>query len=294
MPPRHIVGLHKRAYNSIKRKNKKQRRKPMTQIIAALCENRKKIVLVSDRMVSKADNSLCFEYDETKLQVIAEYAVCLKSGTMHEPEIVEDARVEIAGRQNMRQIAEILSKFYRNSRMYRLEMELLSLYGITSFEDFYNKQQNMHDDLLASIVEELNNYEYGLDIILAGLNRNGTPHIYLVCEPGTPISYDEVGYCCKGSGEDHADSVFAFYNYNPSMSVQEALYVSYIAKIRAQLAGGVGYKKTDAWIMNIDGCFKVKNETLTKFDKIQTIQNLSDMMGEINIDTEENPELPPS
>ena len=71
----------------------------MTQIIAALCNNRDEIVLVSDRMVSASDDSLQFEY-EPKIQMITEYAACLISGTMHEPEVIEDARLEIAGRQN--------------------------------------------------------------------------------------------------------------------------------------------------------------------------------------------------
>lgn len=300
VPKRHIIRRTKivripnQAYNSIKHKHsKRKRRTKVTQIIAALCKDKKKLVLVSDRMVSSSDDTLHFEYDEAKLQAITEYAVCLESGTMHEPEIITDARIEIAGRQNIRQIADILAKHYRNSRIRRLEMEILSRYGLTSFEDFYNKQQLMHDNTHKSIMEDLDDYEFNLDIMLTGIDRNLCPHIYLICEPGTPMSFDEVGFCCKGSGETHADPVFAFYGYNPSMSVEEVLYISYVAKKRAQMAGGVG-NKTDAWIMDTSGCHKVKQETLDKLDERQTTVNLADLLGDVDIKLEEEPELPPS
>lgn len=264
----------------------------MTQIIAALCENRTKLVLVSDRMVSASDGSLNFEY-ESKLQVITEYVVCLQSGTVHEPEIVDDARSEIAGRQNVRQIAEILGKYYRNVRIKRLEMEILSQYGILSFDDYYNKQKLMHDDTHKSISEALDDYEFDLDIVLAGIDKNLCPHIYLIEEPGTLRSYDEIGFCCQGSGSMHTDPIFAFYEYKPSMSLPEVLYIAYVAKKRAEMATGVG-EHTDAYMMDESGCYKVKGDTLAALDKCQILVNLQDLLGDIDIDKEENQELPPT
>ena len=264
----------------------------MTQIIAALCENKSELVLVSDRMVTTADDTLHYDY-EPKLEAITDYAMCLLSGTMHEPEIIDDARVEVAGRQNIRQVADILAKHYRNQRIRRLEMEILSRYGITSFDDYYNKQQLMHDNTHRPIMDELEDYEFGLTIILAGIDRNLHPHIYLIDEPGTPMCFDSVGYCCSGSGESHADSVFAFYEYNPSMPPEQALYVAYVAKKRAEMASGVG-ETTDAWVMDVTGCRKVKQSTLDILDKHHRVVNLADLLGDINIEFEEEPETPPA
>jgi len=261
----------------------------MTQIIAALCNNKNEIVFVSDRMVTTYDDELHYDY-EPKLEAITEYAVSLVTGTMHEPEIIDDARAEVAGRQNIRQIADIVAKHYRKQRMTRIETDVLSRYGIVSFDDFYNKQKLMHDNTHRIIMDGIEEYEFDLGIIVAGLNRDLHPHIYSIEEPGTAVSYDNVGYCCEGSGETHADSVFAFYEYNPSMPIEQVLYISYIAKKRAQMATGVG-EKTDAWVMSINGCRKIKQETIDMLEKHQIPINL-DLLGKIDIQYEDEPETP--
>lgn len=285
-----IVRLHRNSYNSIKRIKKLLKGEKMTQIIAALCDNKSSLVIVSDRMVSANDGSLQFEFGD-KLRVLTDYAVCLETGTMHEPEILTDTRIEIAGRQNIRQIAEIIAKHYRTKRTQRLETEILSKYGISSFSDFYNKQRLMHDKTHDSIMSDLDLYDFNLDIMLAGMDKNLYPHIYVITEPGTTMSFDEVGFCCKGSGEDHADPVFAFYGYKPTMSHKEVLYIAYAAKKRAEMAGGVG-KGTDAWIIDLNGCTKIKQDTLDTIEKCQTVVNLTDLLGDIEIQLEDEPESP--
>jgi hypothetical protein len=280
---------HNQAYNSIKRKRKKERKHPMTQIIAALCNNKKDLILIGDRQVTTTDDTLHYDY-EPKLKPITEKAICLEAGTMHEPEVIADSKTEIAGRQDIRQIAEIVAKNYRKQRMIRLEAEILSKYGLVSFDDFFSKQQTMHDSVLDTIMKELDDYELGLELIIAGHDKNGEPHIYLIDEPGTSVSYDNVGYCCTGIGESHADSVFAFYGYEPSKTIEEVLYIAYAAKKRAQMASGVG-EKTDAWFMDYDGCHKIKQSTIDNLEKYYT-PIILDLQGKINVDWESDRESP--
>ncbi len=261
----------------------------MTQIIAALCENRKKLVFVSDRMVSDAEYTLHFEH-EPKGQMLSYNAMVLSSGTMHEPEIIDISRNEIAGRMKLPQMIEILSKNYRATRKKRIETEILSKYGFQSFDDYHSKQKQLADTVLECIEGELQNYELDLGIIFGGIDIDGA-QIYVIEDPGTPISHTEVGFCCMGSGERHADPVFAFYEYKPSMNIGDVLYISYVAKRRSEMAGGVG-KDTDAWVMSEDGCYKVKESTVKKLDDCLQKVNLSELLINIDIECEDTPELP--
>jgi hypothetical protein len=257
----------------------------MTQLIAAACDNRNGLILVSDRMIGTADYSLYFEH-EPKIDMINPVVAVLTAGTMHEPEIIEDAKLEIAGQQSVRQITDLISKHYREVRRTRIENGILEKYGIRTFDEFHNKQQILHDEVIKEIQEKLSSFEMDLDILISGVDQR--PHIYLISDPGLPQSYDEVGYCCTGSGENHADPVFAFYSYSPSLSAEYIIQIAYIAKRKAEMAGGVG-KKTDLWILNNEGCSKVSETTVANLDNIYERQVLlSSLSEDLKIEFEQN------
>ncbi|MFC2032399.1 hypothetical protein ACFLUS_03420 [Chloroflexota bacterium] len=261
----------------------------MTQIIAALCEERKMLVMVADRMVSDEGDTLHFEH-EPKGQMLSYNAMILYTGTMHEPEIANTSMAEIAGRMKLPQMVEILSKNYRETRKKRVETEILGKHGFQSFDDYHNKQKQLTDITVECIEEELQDYELNLTMLFGGIDTNGT-QIYVIDDPGTAHSHTEVGFCCMGSGERHADPVFAFYGYKPSMKVEDVLYISYVAKKRAEMAGGVG-KDTDAWVISETGCYKVKEDTLKRLDAYLQKINLSDLFASVDIEYEDKPELP--
>jgi hypothetical protein len=261
----------------------------MTQIVAALCEDRKMCVIVADRMVSDEGDTLHFEH-EPKGQMLSYNAMILYTGTMHEPEIMNTSRSEIAGRMKIPQMIEILAKNYQATRKKRVEIEILSKYGFDSFDDYHNKQKLLTDATVECIEGDLHQYELDLVLLFGGIDINGT-QIYVIEDPGIPQSHTEVGFCCMGSGDRHADPVFAFYGYSPSMNVSDVLYISYVAKKRSEMAGGVG-RDTDAWVMSEKGCYKVKNDTLVKLENYLQQANLSDLQVSTDIEYEDEPELP--
>jgi len=105
--------------------------KLMTQLIGVLCENRDKVILVSDRMVTTSNGSLAFEH-EAKCAFVASNALVLTAGTIHEPEMVTNTRAEIKGKGLLIEIAESLAKNYRQIRRKRVEHEVLQEMGILS------------------------------------------------------------------------------------------------------------------------------------------------------------------
>lgn len=230
----------------------------MTQLVGALCEDRTKVILVSDRMITTEDDSLAFEH-EAKFEIVSPNALVLAAGTIHEPELIEDAKLEMGGRPSIRQAAENLAKSYRNVRKKRIEHEILEVHGILNFDDFYNKQRLLHEDTNLQLIRDIERYGLGASFILGGVDRKA--HLYYIDNPGIYRSFDTLGFCCVGSGDRHAEPVFAFYEFQPSLSASEALQIAYEAKKRAEMAGGVG-RETDAWIIDKEGCYEIACETL--------------------------------
>jgi 20S proteasome alpha/beta subunit len=171
--------------------------------------------------------------------------------------------------------------------MERIENTILSIYGFTSFDDWHNKQRLLQDTTNEMILHDLNHYDLGISLLIAGIDDETISHIYTVEEPGICHSYDGLGFCCAGSGQDHAESVFAMFKYSQSMNKEVVLQLSYIAKKRAELATGIG-PTTDAWIIDTSGLSRVLPETMEKLEKMYRQQNIfiNSLSDELDIKTE--------
>lgn len=252
----------------------------MTQLIGALCEDRTKVILLSDRMVTAGGGSLAFEH-EPKYAMMSSNAIVLTAGSVLEPEILEDAKAEISERAPLRQIAERITESYRITRTKRVEQEILEKYGITSFEHFYNLQQRLHEDTNLGLLKRIEEYELGVALVLGGVDDKG--HLYYIDDPGACRSFDALGFCCVGSGDRHAEPVFAFYGFKPSISASQALQIGFEAKKRAEMAGGVG-RETDAWLISREGCYEITSETIERLQQLRESQeSLAKFQQEIDI-----------
>jgi hypothetical protein len=241
-----------------------QRDQTMTQLIAVLCDDKKRIILISDRMVSTSDESLAFEH-ESKCAFLSTNAMILTAGTIHEPEIIEDTKCDIKGRMPIRKIAENLTRNYRKIRRQRIEQTILERVGICSYDEFHEKQKILHDVVVQDISDDIKKYTLGVYFILAGVDQDGRGHLYRIANPGTYDSFDELGFCCIGNGDRHAEPVFAFYGFSPKLSLEKALSIGFEAKKRSEMAGGVG-KETDIWIIEKNAIYKTSDGTVKELE----------------------------
>jgi len=252
----------------------------MTQLVGVLCESKEKVILISDRMVTTANGSLAFEH-ETKSAFISPNAIVLTAGTVHEPELILDARSDIKGKALVREIAESLAKNYRKIRQKRIEHEILQEVGISSFDEFHRKQNILNENMVLDLSMRIREYDLGVALLLGGVDEKA--HLYRIGEPGTYRSFDELGFCCIGSGDRHAEPVFAFYGFTLGMNEKEALQIAFTAKKRAEMAGGVG-KKTDAWILEKEGVYEISAETIQELERYYEQKESSPRdLGEIEI-----------
>lgn len=253
----------------------------MTQLIGVLCEDRAKVILVSDRMVTTSDGSLAFEH-EPKYAMVASNAIILTAGSIHEPELIEDAKAKIGERAPVRKIADDIAESYRNIRKKRMEQVVLEPFGIASFDDFYDKQQRLHEDTNLQLLKRIEEFELRVGLLLGGVDTKG--HLYYIDDPGTRMSYDVLGFCCLGSGDRHAEPVFAFRNFSPSLQAAGAIQIAYEAKKSAEMAGGVG-RETDIWIITQEACYEVKPETIQQLQESYKTRDRSEFNQQIKIKT---------
>ena len=250
------------------------RRLTMTQLIGAICENGKKVIVLSDRMITTSDLTLAFEHEVPKAEIIANNAIALTAGTIHEPEVIKSVREDFKGthKPSIIDIARKLSEHFSNTRLFRIRDEILRRAGFNSLNEYYNSQGHLHDEVVLRLQRKIEEYRLDLHILLAGVDSRA--HLYYICDPGTWRSFDPLGFCCIGQGDRHAEPVFAFYNYTPSLKEQEVLYIAFEAKKRSEMAGGIG-KQTDVWIIDEGGVYEVENETIKQLEEIFEDRNTS-------------------
>ena len=243
----------------------------MTQLVGALCEKRKTIITVSDRMVSSGDMSITFEPDKPKHEVITNKCLMLTAGTLLEPGLIEDIKEKGRNESNIRKLVELCKAEFRALKRKRIEEEILHPAGFESMSDYHEKSQRLHDALVMQLNDRIQRHDLEFIILLVGIDDKGG-HLYLVTDPGTEACYDSVGFCCPGAGQSHTDPVFALYRYTPSVSAKEALFVAYQAKKRAEMAGGIGIITDATIITQKEGMREILPETLQQLEAVHEEQ----------------------
>jgi hypothetical protein len=241
----------------------------MTQLVAALCqcEGKPKVIGITDRMLSTSDMTLTFERDEPKVEVITPKTAVLTAGTIDEPDLIRDVRTKARGKEYVKEVAELFKEGYQELRIKHIEDEILNpLAGLNSFKDYQERQKTLHDALVIDLNEQIRKYNVELTLLLVGIDEQGG-HIIHVMNPGIWRNYDNLGFLCLGMGDRHADNVFAWYKYTPTIPLRDAVYIAFEAKKKAETAGGVG-QATDMLIIDKEGIKMVEQETITKLEEV--------------------------
>jgi len=175
-------------------------------------------------------------------------------------DLVRDARDRAKGKDRIREIADVFSQLHLELRNKRIEDEILwARAGIRTFDEYHRKQQMLHESVVLDLNDRIRRYDLDVQLVLVGVDDRA--HIVHVTNPGMWRSYDNLGYCTIGMGDRHADNVFAWYRYSSATPLNEALYIAFEAKKKAELAGGVG-PTTDAVIVKSDGICIVEESTM--------------------------------
>jgi 20S proteasome alpha/beta subunit len=233
----------------------------MTICIAALCDDKKKIVIASDRMVT-VGSVIEFEHDVKKFVDLTQNCVAMTAGSATvQNDILESAKkeIELSSKPVFNQVINKLKEEYVKFRTKRAEELHLKPKGL-NFQTFYQSQQALQPEIVYGIINSIENTNLGVEFITCGFDEKGG-HIQYITDPGISESFDGVGFCAIGSGHLNAISSFTAHNYAPSSELNEALYLVYAAKKEAERAPGVGDNDTDIAIIFEKGIyFLTQNE----------------------------------
>ena len=239
----------KRGYN---RRNTKRRTIPVTVCIAALCDNDKSLVCVSDRMITSGD--VLFETPRSKIYEPESRFCIMTAGDISTHRIIYERlfdRLDACANENnilnIREIVSIYESLYDEYKNGMAERAVLSPLGLTRRE-FIDRQDTMDTEFIDNISDRLSEYKIGdIDTIIAGFDGSKLGgHIYVIRD-GVSSCESQVGFGVIGIGERHADSQFMMAGHCGYDPFYETLLLSYCAKKRAEVAPGVG-KETDILI----------------------------------------------
>ena len=242
----------------------------MTICLALICESGKSLVAVADRMVSDTSLSLEFEQQTRKIEQIGDSFAALTAGdALRHTDLIRDASEEISDlkQPGVREVAAAVERCFIRHRQALAEKEVLSRVGL-DYATFLNQQQNLSDSLVLGLSAEYRAVELEVELLVVGVDSSGA-HIYDISDPGTAECFDSIGYAVIGSGQPHAEGFLTEADYSSGISLNQGIWLAYVAKRRSERAPGVGSRFTDILIITPkDGLEFLDLASLSRLDTI--------------------------
>lgn len=240
--------------------------KIMTICIAGIAEN-KKIIAFTDKMLTiGAPVKTAFEISENNKAIkLADKVVAMFAGDVLKANaILKLAKLNIVNSDiGVEAVAEIVQKAYKEQWVKDIEEALLQRFGLDR-KTFVNKQKELEVELVKNINNTIGTYNMDVQIIVTGIEKT-EPRIFKIENPGIKQAQDSIGYCCIGSGTQHATFSLIESKYNPSFNEEKSIHAILQAKKRAQYDPGVG-QLTDIVIINNE-YVKIKEDKIKLIDE---------------------------
>lgn len=225
---------------------------PVTVCVAAICQGNT-IFGASDRMLTAGD--IQFEPQQPKIIVLTRSIVVMVAGdSSMQSEIIQKVQADVSKRievepqnwWNVRDVADLYSRYCGEARLRRAEHQILEPVGLTQ-DTFISRQKEMDSGFVRQLATELINFDPPkIAAICCGVDLTGA-HIYLADNTNVTCE-DLVGFAAIGAGAGHANSQLMFAGHTRYRPMPETLLLVYSAKKRAEVAPGVG-KATDMFAM---------------------------------------------
>jgi len=152
-----------------------------------------------------------------------------------------------------------IKECYQTIRKEEITEKYLIPRGFDSFNDFYQAQRMLNNEISQRIQFQIEDYDYGLEILIAGIEE-GEAHIHEIFDPGTSKCFDAIGFHAIGSGVPHALNSLIARGCHQSISTEECFLEIFEAKKMAEKAPGVGSTLTNI-------CFLSPNKGIVGFPK---------------------------
>jgi 20S proteasome alpha/beta subunit len=228
-------------------------RNHMTVCIAALCDNRKALILAADKMVGT--HMIETEADIHKVLRLHKDWWVMLAGEGIEPvfDIIDSSKKELAAKRKVKvqDVERALVESFREKRMAEAEAQHLAPRGWTLKRFNSPSSKVLPESLRIELSDLLREHTIPVDILIAGFDHQGEGHIFTVSDEdnrGEARRYDIPGFCAIGSGSAGADYMMTYRALSPALPLRLALYYVLEGKYYGELASGVG-DRTDLYIL---------------------------------------------
>lgn len=223
----------------------------MTVCIAALCDKGQNVICVSDRMLTST-RQVEFEPPITKVWSITDSVVVLIAGDAgvqaelsHRvstgiKELDDDSSVSISD------VVDLYAKHYGKLRQEAAERDILVPLGL-DHESYLARSKEFGEDLVRMVADALMEYRLPRIETLIAAAGEGTGGLYRIVDTSVSSCHCP-GFACIGSGGWVAESQFMLGGHSARNGFPETLWLTYLAKRRAEVVSGVG-KQTDVFIL---------------------------------------------
>ncbi|MGA2604487.1 MAG: hypothetical protein ABSG14_09690 [Verrucomicrobiia bacterium] len=148
------------------------------------------------------------------------------------------ARRALVGKvERMESVVSAYQAAYEQELRDTIEHQVLARYGMTMGE-FKRKGTDYFGTEYPDVLDNVNKVNIDTDLLLAGFDPTGEPHLVKINEDGREIC-DKMGFCAIGTGYDLATASL-IHNYKEDLIHTELIYRMAEAKFRSEAAEGVG------------------------------------------------------
>lgn len=224
-------------------------------------------IVASDRMITSGD--VQYEPQQLKIAFITDHTLLLIAGeySIHSEAIKETQKqVRRDTKFKPQNIAKIYGKEIQKIRQRHAEDIYLAPLGMNT-DTFLAQQKDLSEHFIASITDQIQNYE-GTDVeaIVVG-GDDGEATIYAIDTIGRVRCYDDVGFAAIGIGAEHARSQLMQGGYVRTSIFASALAMVFAAKKAAQIAPGVG-DTTDLYLVFKDRIERLRTDVHSKLREL--------------------------
>jgi|HubBroStandDraft_4_1064222.scaffolds.fasta_scaffold00042_4 20S proteasome alpha/beta subunit len=237
----------------------------MTCCVAALADNARTIILVSDRQIGL--RMISTDPETVKARQVHPRWWLMYAGDDISPifniaDAIQEALKELSGGQaaidnnattipSISDVEKKVSECVQNERQAEVEAQYLRPRGWT-FDTFQRQAPHLPKKLVTSVVNEVNSHDMPISLLLAGFDRLGYGYLFTVYGTSMyPRRHDNPGYTAIGSGSEAAQYWMGYRDIGYLSGSREVLYSAVEGKYFAELSLGVG-EYTDVHILRAD------------------------------------------
>jgi hypothetical protein len=155
------------------------------------------------------------------------------------------------------ELAQLAAKEMREYRTQEAERLYLSPLNLDR-DSFLDRQRTMEATLVVELANQMQKHKIEAEALVLGCEQN-TGSIYRVDRYGLVTNHSDIGFASIGSGGIHSSAHFMFESYSHGTMYYRALYQTFKAKKRAEVAPGVG-GYTDMFLVTKNGASVIERK----------------------------------